>query len=168
MSVGTEKKVWILVAVFAGLFAFGIYNVFKPDIPPLSFVRGEVREIVPGVLIGPYPTENEIFRLKRMGVVEIVSLMDASSPIEARLVEDGKMLASDNGLKHLNFSVDFTRLGSPANIELIDSAIRHVLDVASKERKVYVHCYLGRHRVGLFERELLKVSKTAPGRAPAG
>lgn len=157
----TEKKVWLLVGVFALLFAYGIYNVYKPDHLPMSFVRGEVRAIGPGVIVGPYPTEPEMRRLKRLGVVELVSLMDPGNPVESPLVAKEAESARGLGLGHVVFPMGFVDLGSDANTARVEEALGYVLANTPEEGegKLYVHCYLGRHRVGIF---LDLYSKAAP------
>lgn len=161
----TEKKFWIITVVVAVLFAYGVYNVFKPDIPPLSFVRGTVREVSPGVLIGPYPSENEMYRLKAMGVGVVISLMDGSSPVESMLVSEGRARAEEYGMEYHNLPMSVTDLNGDGNIVTADDAVKLALSPGSK--KVYVHCYLGRHRVSVFEAEFLKAKAARDAAEPA-
>lgn len=150
----TEKKIWLLVLFFAGLFSYAVYNVYRPDTGPMSFVRGAARELGPNVIIGPYPTQEELARLKKRGVVEVISLMDGDSTVESLLVSEEKKSVAAVGLGFANFPMDFSRLESDGNMRHLADAVRYVL--ALDKTKVYVHCYLGRHRVGIFEREFLK------------
>lgn len=150
----TEKKIWLLVLFFAGLFSYAVYNVYRPDSGPMSFVRGEVRELGPNVIVGPYPTWEEMRRLKKRGVVELVSLMDDDSAVESALVGEEKKLAAAAGLKFANFPMDFSRLDSDDNKGHLADAVAYVISLDGT--KVYVHCYLGKHRVGAFEREFGK------------
>ena len=150
----SEKKFWIITAVFAVLFAYGIFNVFKPDIPPLSFVRGTVREISPGVLIGPYPSDNEMYRLKAMGVRTVISLMDPGSKVESMLVAEGKARAEGYSMEHYGFPMSVADMEGEGNMAQVKEAVRQAW--SSGGNKVYVHCYLGRHRVSMFEREFIK------------
>ncbi|MBI5902751.1 MAG: hypothetical protein HZB84_04610 [Deltaproteobacteria bacterium] len=153
LKLSTETKLWLLISAFLLLFAFGVYNVMRPDRGPLSLVRGDVRRITPLVLVGPYPTEEEISRLKLSGVKELVSLMKPGLPFEAELVSREIKAAEKNGLSFTNYPMDFLKSGSPENINAINQAVAHVL---SSQKKTYVHCYLGRHRVADFEREFRK------------
>ena len=150
----SEKKFWAITAVFAALFAYGIFNVFKPDIPPLSFVRGTVREISPGVLVGPYPSESEMYRLKAMGVRVVISLMDPGSQVESMLVVEGKARAEDYGMEYHNFPINLMEMEGEASKASVAEAIGRARP--AEGRKVYVHCYLGRHRASIFEREFIK------------
>lgn len=154
MSVKTEIKLWLLIAVFVGLLAFGVYSVMRPDRGPIKLVRGDVREIAPKVLIGPYPTEEEILVLKSRGVERLISLMDPSIPVETGLVQSEKATAGKNGLEFANFPMQFISPESAGNIEEALKAAANIRSVSDK--KTYVHCYLGRHRVEVFERQFKK------------
>lgn len=157
----TEKKIWLIMAVFIGLAAYGVWNVFQPDVFPMSFVRGEVREFAPGVLGGPYPTEAELRLLKRNGVVEVISLMDPESAVESKLVADEKKLADYKGMRFVNFPMDFKDMNSPASAAALEKAMSRI--AMRGDKKVYVHCYLGRHRVGLLEKALKEGARPVPG-----
>lgn len=156
----TEKKLWVIMAVFIGLAAFGVWNIFQPDVFPMSFVRGEVRELAPGVIGGPYPTEAELRLLARNGVVEVISLMDPESAVEAGLVKEEKRLVADKGLKFRNFPMDFQDMNSLKSAQGLEQALLRIS--ARGAEKIYVHCYLGRHRVGLIEAALKKGQTSTP------
>ena len=49
--------------------------------------------------------------------------------------------------------MDFLKSDSPENVRAINQAVAHVI---ASQKKTYVHCYLGRHRVVAFEREFMK------------
>lgn len=153
----TEKKLWVITVVFAVLFAYGVYNVFKPDRPPMSFVRGTVREISPNVLVGPYPTDDELYRLKAMGVGTVISLMDPASKVESMVEAEGRAMAVGYGMEYHDFPVSVVDMEGESGVTSVKEAVR--LARASNGKKVYVHCYLGRHRVGIFEREFLKADR---------
>ncbi len=120
----------------------------------MSFVRGEVRVFNENVIVGPYPTKEEMIRLQKRGVVEVISLMDGDSTVESVLVGEEKKLAAAVGLRFANFPMDFSRLDSDDNKGHLADAVRYVISL--DKTMVYVHCYLGRHRVGSFEREFGK------------
>ncbi|MBI3399538.1 MAG: hypothetical protein HY026_09990 [Deltaproteobacteria bacterium] len=155
ITLSTEKKFWIITFIFVGLFIYGVYNIFHPNEFPISFVRGKVREIAPNIIVGPYPTESELIKLKGMGIKEVINLMDASSPIEAWIVNEEKMLSHKYDLEYLNFPMDFVNLESKANMNQISLLVNHLL--YSNGKKIYIHCYLGKHRVKVLEKEFLKV-----------
>ncbi|OGP12609.1 MAG: hypothetical protein A2052_02900 [Deltaproteobacteria bacterium GWA2_54_12] len=156
----TEKKLWLITAVFIGLVAYGVFNLFQPDNFPMSFVRGEVREAAPGVLAGPYPTEAELKLLARNGVVEVISLMDPESTVESALVAEEKKLVSAKGLRFQNYPMDFQDMNGTKSAAGLEQVLMRISERGGE--KFYVHCYLGRHRVGMVEAAL---KKRAPGQA---
>ncbi|MBI2412957.1 MAG: hypothetical protein HYV24_07095 [Deltaproteobacteria bacterium] len=145
----TEKKIWLVMAVFIGLFAYGVWNLFSPDAFPISFVRGEVREVSPGVLAGPYPSKDELKLLSDKGVSEVVCLMDPRLAIEKPLVEEEKRMASELNIVFSNYPMDFSDMEGKDAEEELGKAVKYLVGKNGASR-VYVHCYLGRHRVGLF------------------
>lgn len=153
----TEKKIWLVMAVFIGLFAYGVWNLFSPDAFPISFVRGEVREVSPGVLAGPYPSKDELKLLAGKGVSEVVSLMDPGLAVESPLVEEEKRMASELNLAFSNFPMDFSDMEGSGSREELEKAVKHLAG-RNGAQKVYVHCYLGRHRVALFVEAFKKAS----------
>lgn len=156
----TEKKIWIITAVFVALVAYGVWNLFQPDRFPMSFARGEVREAVPGVLVGPYPTEDELKVLKRNGVREVMSLMDPESVAESALFRSEKELVSKAGFVFSSYPMDFKDMDGERSAKGVEEAVDRLLKRG--DTKVYVHCYLGRHRVGLVEAALKKGAALAP------
>lgn len=152
----TEKKLRLLTAAFIMLVAYGVFNLFQPDAFPMSFVRGSVREAAPGVLVGPYPTEAELKILARNGVVEVISLMDSESTVESRLVAEEKKLVSLLGLRFRNYPMDFQDLNGKRSAAGLAEAIERLSKRGGE--KFYVHCYLGRHRVGMVEAALKKIA----------
>ncbi len=145
----TESKVRILIIVFIGLFAFGIYSAFRPESYPLKFIRGDVRPVADNVIIGPYPEKKELARLKNnMGVDVLVSLMDPASIVEGGFVEKEKKLASKYGMEFMNFPMDFLHLSDKSNKDRAIELTQYILK--TKDKIFYVHCYLGRHRVKVF------------------
>lgn len=149
---GTEGKLRLVILFFIGLLAYGYWNVSRPDVFPMSFMRGEVRQISPWLFAGPYPSDAELSKLKAMGVEEVVSLMSSSVPLEGGLIERERKSAEANGIGFKNFPIDFSRMSSRESDKQVDAALKHISSRGSK--RIYVHCYLGRHRVGRFEKAL--------------
>ena len=75
MRTRSDRKIIILTVVCIGVFAYGIYNLFEPDRFPLRFVRGEAIQLDERVSLGPYPSQRDFHRLRRMGITTFVSLM---------------------------------------------------------------------------------------------
>ncbi len=146
----TEKKVQLLVLFFVVLFGFGLYSAFRPESYPLKFIRGEVRPLAENVIIGPYPAKTEWQRLRdRMDIDVLVSLMDPDSKVEGGFVEKEKAMAEKYGMEFLNYPMDFMNLSDESNIEQARRLAGYLLK-SGADRKFYVHCYLGRHRVKIF------------------
>ncbi len=145
----TESKIWIITVFFVGLFAFGLYSAFRPESYPLKFIRGDVRLVAENVIIGPYPEKREWRRLREdMGVDVLVSLMDPASVVEGGFVKKEKEFAARYGMEFRNFPMDFMHLSDKSNKEQAKLLTKYILK--SGEKKFYVHCYLGRHRVQVF------------------
>jgi len=145
----TESKVRILIIVFIGLFAFGLYSAFRPESYPLKFIRGDVRLVADNVIIGPYPEKKEWARLKdNMGVDVLVSLMDPASMVEGGFVKKEKEFAAKYGMEFRNFPMDFLHLSDKSNKDQAMALTQYILK--TNDKKFYVHCYLGRHRVKVF------------------
>jgi hypothetical protein len=106
------------------------------------------------VFVGPYPTESELKVLARNGVVEVISLMDPESAVESRFVEEEKKLVAARGLRFQNFPMDFQKMDGPTSMLALERALQRIS--ARGAEKLYVHCYLGRHRVSMIEAALKK------------
>ncbi len=163
----TESKVWVLAIFFAALFGFGVYSAFRPESYPLHFIRGEVRPLADNVIIGPYPEKTEWKRLRnRMDIDVLVSLMDPSSKIEGRFVENEKAMAARYGMEFMNFPMDFMNLSDKSNLEQARRLAKYILSSGGK-RKFYVHCYLGRHRVKIFAKAFSRAEGPARNQGKA-
>lgn len=152
---GTEKKIWVITAAFLALFAYGVWNLFTPDSFPISFIRGEAKKISDNVIIGPYPSRDEMVILKRNGVAEIVSLMDPANPIEAPLIEAERGEAKTLGIAFSTHPMDFKDMNGSKSLEELNKAVLFVKG-GQEGRMYYVHCYLGRHRVAMFGKAFLE------------
>ena len=165
-SMRTESKVWVITAFFLAVFGLGLYSAFRPESYPLRFIRGEVRPIADNVLIGPYPGSHEWKRLRdRMGVDVMVSLMDPSSRVEGGFVREERAMARKYGMEFMNYPMDFMRLSDRATRETAERLARYIIR-SGGNRRFYVHCYLGRHRVRVFSEAFARARAAA--REPAG
>lgn len=150
----------ILVIFVAGL-GLGYVVLISPDNPLMRAMRGQISDLQADVIIGPYPVERDLRMLKQAGVATIVSLLDPNFPYEKQLLEKEQALAREAGLQFFNFpmgSVVGHKLGAyyDGNARAAAAAI----DAAVGKGKVYVHCYLGVHRV-VAVRQLLEQRHTA-------
>lgn len=151
-----------IVGAFLGTVALALVQAAEPLLLPLRLIQGEARWVADGVLVGPYPRERDLLVLKhRLGVTEVVSLLDPRLPLEGRLLEKERRLVQALDLRFRSVPISYLKMDDAATRDQIRR-----LAAELKGRKpgsvVYVHCYLGRHRVGLLEQVL------APGRPPGG
>ena len=145
-------KIWILTVFLLGLFAYGIYNVYAPEHFPMSFVQGKVRKINEKVMLGPYPTEHELYRLRKKGVNKVISLMNPGMPFESSLVKIERKNAEAYGIEFINIPMSYLRPGGEVNKKQLEKVLDEI--IGSGDKVVYVHCYLGRHRMEKVARGL--------------
>ncbi len=158
-KIRTEKKLFLIILGFVAVFGYGVYNLFQPQQFPIQFIRGEVVQLREDLILGPYPSSQELLKLKRRGVTIIVSLMSPDVPVEAPLVQEENRLCRKYEFTCVNFPLQFLTLHSDFNKKQLLEAVRYIQSTPGKK---YVHCYLGRHRVGLI-REMLAQEPPAPG-----
>lgn len=141
-------KRWALILVCAGalLGAAAVWVLLTPDNPLTSLFRSKISDTNGKVIIGPYPVESDFEILKSHGVKTIASLLDPRVPYEAILLNREKALGEKLGVNVVNFpmaSILGRALGADADARAADAAE----GVAALNGKVYMHCYLGIHRV---------------------
>jgi len=109
------------------------------------------------VFVG-YLHEKDMEKLAKVNKVKvIVSLLNPSLPFERSLLEKEKKLVRKFGFTFYNVPLSFINLESPENYRSMER-IRNILE-RHKNEKVYIHCYLGRHRVGFVAQRLIGVAK---------
>ena len=156
----SQQRLFILLtALLVTGFAFAVYLVFTPDQFPMSFVRGPVVKSAPNLIFGPYPVEEELLKLKRMGVVEVVSLLDANSPVEGALVARERQRVEGLGMTFVNYPLPVSFAVNGGVPAVLDRVAGYIRDNPVALR--YVHCYLGRHRVKLV-RGVLGLAEPEP------
>ncbi len=142
----------VITVLLVAAFGYGVHLLFAPDRFPMNFVRGPLVKPAPNLLFGPYPVESELLRLKRMGVVEVVSLLDANSPVEGPLVSRERERVERLGMRFVNRPVPVSYAVTGGDDGVLDEIARYIEDNPVPLR--YVHCYLGRHRVKLIQARL--------------
>lgn len=147
-----QTAIALLTILLLAGFGYGVYLLFAPNHFPMSFVRGPVVSPSEHLIFGPYPVEEELLRLKRMGVVEVVSLLDADSPVEGELVARERELVERLGMRFVNRPVPVSYAVTGGEDVVLDAIKRYIEDTPVPLR--YVHCYLGRHRVKLIQQRL--------------
>jgi len=147
----------IFLLVFAGyVISLGsvYFGYIEPYVFPLRFIQGEARFLTENIIIGPYPHEKDIEKLVKVnGVSVVVSLLNPSLPFEESLIEREKERLSKYRISFYNVPLSFLRLNSRDNYVAL-SKIEEIIKRHKGER-IYIHCYLGRHRVGFLAEKLL-------------
>ncbi len=133
----------ICLLLAAGAAGFGV--LVTPGNPLLRAFRGGIADVDARVVAGPYPTEADLDTLRGAGVTVVVSLLDPALPYERVLLARERSAVAARGMRLLSFpmtSVLGRAFGDGASAA--DAAARAI---AAADGKVYVHCYLGLHRV---------------------
>lgn len=139
-----SRTILVVTALCLAAFGYGVFLLFAPDRFPMNFARGPVARPAPDLIVGPYPVEAELLRLKRMGVVEVLSLLDAVSPVEGELVVRERNLVERLGMRFVNIPVPVgALLAGDGGWETRTAGHIRANPVSLR----YLHCYLGRHRV---------------------
>ena len=139
----------IVIAVLAlGLagFAFGVWVLLNPAsifVQPWRAVRAEAP--VKGVLLGPYPVEEDFADLKKRGVTTIISLLEPNVPYEKVLLERERALAERHGMTVKNFPMG-SILGQKFGENYSKNSKAAAEAALSADGVAYIHCYLGLHR----------------------
>lgn len=136
------------------MFFFAAYEVLiTPDNPVIRIFRGEISDISANIIIGPYPVENDIKRLSENGIKTIISLLDPLLPYEKELLDKEIVIAKKYGFNLLNFPMA-SIFGQKLGAYYENNAKAAVDAIGQIKGKVYLHCYLGIHRVGTIKKLL--------------
>src|SRR4029077_11067009 len=114
------------------------------------------------VVVGPYPSEDDFAALRASGIATDVSLLDRDLPYERELLSRERSLASKYGLAFVNFPME-SIFGTHVGGDYDHQARLAAAFVARSKGRVYLHCYLGMHRVRAVEAMLVRSgTSTAP------
>ncbi|WP_338750783.1 hypothetical protein [Bacillus sp. FJAT-52991] len=110
-------------------------------------VQGSQGEVEEGerFTFGPYPEENDMVALKEEGYDGIITLLNPVLPIEKPLLEKEKKNAKEIGIE-LHSIPMLPWVGD--NSDSIKEAKKLI---KQDNKRYYVHCYLGRHRVDVIK-----------------
>lgn len=98
------------------------------------------------LIVGPYPDEGELARLRDAQVTTIVTLLDPHLPYEAVLLDRESAAASRYGLTLIHVPMA-SFLGVALKHEYATNAEVAATALITARGTVYLHCYLGVHRV---------------------
>ncbi|OIQ90439.1 tetratricopeptide repeat protein [mine drainage metagenome] len=147
-------------SILASLLSYLV--LITPENPIIRAFRGEISDVDTNVIIGPYPGLSDIEKLKKNGVIKIISLLDPTLPYENTLIDKERQLAKSEQIEFLNFPM-ISILGHKMGVNYDKNAALAADAIASAKGKVYVHCYLGIHRVKVVNK-LLEEKKIKAGR----
>ena len=155
--------VFIFYAIFSLLTYF---DYLEKYLYPLHFLQGEVLELNENIFVGPYPHFDELKRLqKETGIEVVISLLNVGLPQEKALLKREEKIVERLGISLYSYPLSYFNFNNEYNKKTINELIAFIRDLGDK--KIYIHCYLGRHRVkqvrmGLKEAGLLdKISVKA-------
>lgn len=138
---GLLLLVFLSVPVYVGLRNFA---VFEPYLFPLHMVQAGMVGSGPR-LYGPYADAGTLEKLKARGYKTVVSLLDPELLYENSLVEREQKDAAALGLAYYNFPM---RSDDPADSPRNAAALEGIRALVKRNpnAKLYIHCYLGKHR----------------------
>lgn len=142
----------IVVFWFFIVMAMELFSFTEPYLFPLHMVKGQASSVGAGVIIGPYPNRTELRRLKdRMGVVEVISVLNPDIIVESRLLDRERRNATALGIRFKSRPLSWFMPYSAANKKATERIARYAVSKfgRSSSKKLYINCYLGRHRVNL-------------------
>ena len=149
---------FILVALFmllVGSMALSNFDVLEPYLLPLHLAQGAIVPYGTNLTLGHYPQMYELERLKKERGIDLdISLLDDSLPQERVLNEQLARRARDLGIGFKSVPLNYIRLNGEVNKEKLAQLVAFIR--ANGARKIYIHCYLGRHRVKAVHDELVK------------
>lgn len=153
------RVTFLMVLVGYGFVLLSSYfSYIEPYLFPLRMIQGKARPLTENIIIGPYPHREDLEKLKKVsGVKVVISLLDPSMPFEESLIEKERRIAEDLSLNFYNVPINYLNLNSPEN----NRNVLRIKEILKKHigEKVYIHCYLGRHRVDFVGRRLLGVMR---------
>jgi Flp pilus assembly protein TadD len=143
---------WLVVALVAGL-GLGWYVLITPGNPLTRMFQRTISDVNARIIVGPYPEDRDFELLKRNDVGMIVTLLNPAIPYENTLLEREKRAAAKYGIELKSFPMS-SILGQRFGSEYDTNAAAAAEAIATAPGKVYLHCYLGRHRIKVV-RDLL-------------
>lgn len=143
-----------MLLVFA--MALSNFDVLEPYLFPLHLARGRVTQYGSNITVGHYPQGFDLEELqKRRGVDLNISLLDTDLPQERALNAQVARATQKVGMEFRSVPLGYLNLESPENRKKIAELAAFLRE--NRSRKVYIHCYLGRHRVKAVCNELARL-----------
>jgi Flp pilus assembly protein TadD len=158
-SAAIRRRLAMLSFALLGLGIAAFWVLITPDNAITQYFSAPISVRDAKIIVGPYPREADFGLLKRNGVTTIVSLLDPKLPFERVLLDRERALAAEYGMTLLDYpmgSLFNHHIGGDyeAQAKLAAKA------VANASGRVYLHCYLGMHRVGAVESLIARTGQT--------
>jgi tetratricopeptide (TPR) repeat protein len=162
-----SKITYLLYSLVACAILGGVawMVLVSPENPLVTPFRAHIENSGSRVISGPFPLRTDFPVLKGLGVKTVVSLLDPRLPYEAKLLEQEREMAREYDMRLLNFPLT-SIMGRKMRADYEQTARAAADAVTKAEGRVYLHCYLGLHRVRSV-RDLLEAQGTAAGRYAA-
>lgn len=147
LGIGTRLVLFAVVMAGPAYVLLVNFAVVEPYLYPLHWIQGNVRRVAPDIIVGPYPEFRLLVSLRARGVKIVVSLLDPHLIYETSLIKQEKRYSKTLGMKDYDFPMDSRQ---PSSSPLNARALRKIRELVARHphTKVYIHCYLGIHRVG--------------------
>lgn len=135
---------WVLVTSTVMLTFAGLYYFFNTG---SGIVQSSQGVVVEGerFTFGPYPEKEDLANLKERGYDGVITLLSPTLPIEKPLLDKEMRSAEEAELEVHAFPMLPWVGDNTKSIEKVKELI------AQDDKKYYVHCYLGRHRVDVVK-----------------
>lgn len=149
---------FVVVALFMILITLtvlGNFDIFEPYLYPLHLAQGKIVPYGGTIAMGHYPHAHELKKLKRERGIEMdISLLNPELPQEKALNAHLEKVARELGIELRCFPLGYLDIDGPRNKKVMAELVAFIKENRSK--KVYIHCYLGRHRVSAVRNELIR------------
>lgn len=151
VSNSAVKKILIVVIPLIVTF-FSLWLWLNPKMMQFNSVQTSESYGNIEFIFGPYPEEDKIIELKNQNIRGIISLLhEAVVPFEPKLLGDERELAIKHG-------VELIHLPMLPWVSANENSMKEVRKLAKEgSGKYYVHCYLGKDRVGVVRRAIKEI-----------
>lgn len=146
-----------MALVYVIIASLTYFDVIESYLYPLHYLRGRVVKLSNRIIIGAYPHRDEMEKIKSAyGVTTIVSLLNLDLPQEKALYEKELKVAAGLNIPVVSFPLQYLSLDSDANRENVRKLVEFIGE--NNTRIIYLHCYLGKHRVNYVKDGLRKAA----------
>lgn len=135
---------WALVAFSVLLCVSAVYYFMNTGTGVIQSSQGQIVE-GERFTFGPYPEKEDLELLHEKGYDGVITLLNPTLPIEKPLLDQEKSNAEKAGLEVHSLPMLPWVGDNTKSIDRVKELIHQ------DEKKYYVHCYLGRHRVDVVK-----------------